>query len=119
MTIDLGQTNIEAYLDGILPTNAGVRITLTSTYSNRDLLVDVDATATIYDEWYKLEFTNEDFSDKAVEGYYILTVDYFTDSWVEFNRYLVKAINSDNSMDVPDSYVSDNEGNQRIVYLQE
>ena len=118
MTIDLGQTNIEMYLDGILPTNAGVRITLTSTYSNTDLLSDVSATATIYDEWFKLEFTNEDFTDKGVSGYYVLTVDYLADSWVEFNRYLVKATNSANSMDVPDSYTSDNDENQNIIYHQ-
>jgi hypothetical protein len=119
MTIDLGQTNIELHLDGIMPTSSGIRVTLTSNYSNEPLwnAIVVDS-FTIYDEWYTLNITNNDYTDEAIEGYYTLLVERNQNGWLVYRSYLVKCTNSANSSLTPTSYQSDNEDNEQPIYFQ-
>ncbi len=110
---------MELYLDGILPTNSGVRVTLTSNYSNKAIWTNKTATATIYDEWYKLAVTNDNYQNKDVEGYYTLKVEYqYLSNWIVLNEYLVKCINTNNELNTPDAYFSDNESNEQVIYYQ-
>ena len=118
MTIDLGQSVVTLYLDGILPTNAGVRVTLTSNYSQEVLWSQRTAADTIYDEWYELEVQNDNYANKSVAGYYTLSVEYLGDEWTQAGSFLIKAINSNNNQDTPVSYISDNDENQQVVYYK-
>ena len=119
MTIDLGQTELELHLDGIMPTSSDIRVTLTSNYSNEPLWKDLSAESfTIYDEWYTLTINNGAYTDEAVGGYYTLLVEYNQGDWVSFNSYLVKCTNSANSSLTPVSYTSDNEDNEQPIYFQ-
>lgn len=120
MTFDLGLTDIELHLDGILPTSTAVRVTLLSTYSNKEIWTQVEVDSfTAYDEWYTLDITNpNDYTNKDVEGYYVLTVEYNQTDWIELKRYLVKCINSADGNATPTSYVSDNENNEQIIFYQ-
>lgn len=119
MTIDLGQIELSLHLDGILPTNAGIRVQLRSNYSNELLWENRSATATVYDEWFILDISNEDYTNLGVAGYYTLTVEYLIDEWTVLRNYLVKCTNSANSLDVPTSYVSDNESNEQTIFYEE
>ena len=119
MTIDLGLTDIELHLDGVMPTSSDIRVTLTSNYSNETLWDNLAVDSfTIYDEWYTLNLTNEDLTDKAVEGYYTLLVERNQGSWIVYRSYLVKCVNSANSSLTPTSYQSDNEDNEQPIYFQ-
>jgi Na+-transporting NADH:ubiquinone oxidoreductase subunit NqrF len=118
MTIDLGQSVVTLYLDGILPTNAGVRVTLTSNYSQEVLWSQRTAADTIYDEWYELEVQNDNYANKSVAGYYTLSVEYLGDEWTQAGSFLIKAINSNNNQDTPVSYISDNDENEQVVYYK-
>lgn len=117
MTIDLGQTAIKLYLDGILPTNSGVRVSLVSNYSNKPIWTNKTATATIYDVWYTLDVTNEDLGAKDVEGFYTLKVEYQQLTWIPLKQYLVKCVNTDINYPTS-SYISDNDNNEQIVYFK-
>lgn len=118
MTIDLGQTTLTMYLDGILPTNAGVRVSLRSNYSNEYLWQNVTAADTIYDEWYELEVQNSNYTNIGVAGYYTLTVEYLGDDWTVFDQYLIKAINSADGNNTPNPYISDNEDNEQVTFYK-
>ena len=120
MLMNLGLNRISLPINGRMPANGGLRLSLKSLYSNRFLFKLVPYTINQYSEWFIITFNNpDDFTNQSVEGYYELILEYYdNNSWYQFNNYLVKCSNSLNNLGVPKTFISDNDDNENYVFYQ-
>lgn len=120
MLMDLGLNAISLPINGRMPANTGLRLSLKSLYSNRFLFKAIPYTIKQYNEWFEITFDNPgDFTNQGVEGYYELLLEYYdNNSWYQFNNFLVKCDNSLNTLDTPKTFISDNDDNENYVFYQ-
>lgn len=120
MTIDLGLASITLYIDGILPANTGIRVNLTSNYSQTKIWVDKAVSShVIHEEWYSLVSIPNTPVTYDIEGFYTLKVEAYVNSvWTVVGEYLVKCLNSSNTTDNITEYLSDNEDNEQTIFYE-